>query len=264
MRSSEYDGDDDDNPFRDRPPLIWRLVMGVFKTFLVLVVMLILLLCAAYYMAQQKPEFYAKALDRKPEEAKALGSAMEQTVFDIYNSALVPDQWRGELSEDEINGWLASELLEKFPELLPDEIKAPRVELSKGKLEVACRCSYKDLEGIAVGEFDLFCTDKLNQIAIRIGGIKLGIVPFPVTQFADQITEGLQRSGYESSWTEQEGDPVLLIDVPEDHLKIDESFRVEVKSFDIEDQKMVITGETIEIESWEGVDSDVEDAGVVR
>ncbi|MDB4767038.1 hypothetical protein OAG71_05070 [bacterium] len=246
MLSSEADIDED--PFHERPSLLWRMITGIFKLIMVLLLLLLLGLCFAYYMSQKPPEFYSAAMKEDPETAQALGSQLETNVFDIYNSAVIPTTWQGELSEDEINGWLASELPAKFPELLPENIKDPRVSLDEDQLTIACRCSYKDLHGILVGSFDLFCTDQPNQIAIRIKSIKMGIVPFPVTQFADQVTESLHNSGYESSWTEMEGDPVLLVNVPEDHLVIEEYYHIEIKSFDIKDKKILFTGETIELE----------------
>ena len=242
------DADIDEDPFHEKPSLIWRLLTGIFKLAMVLLLLLSLGLCFAYYTSQNSPEFYTAALKKEPEESKALGSQMETDVLDIYNSAMIPAAWQGELSEEGINGWLASELIEKFPEVLPENIKDPRVSLKDDQLTIACRCSYKDLQGILVGSFDLFCTEQPNQIAIRIKSVKMGIIPFPVTQFADEVTDALSKSGYESSWTEADGDPVLLVTVPEDHLIIEENYLVKIKSIDIEAEKVFFTGETVEIE----------------
>lgn len=247
MRSSEADIDED--PFNEKPSLIWRVITGVFKLMLVLVLMLGLGLCVAYYMSQQEPMFYARAMKADPQREKELGSGLETTMLDLYNAALIPTTWQGELSEAGINGWLATELPEKFPELLPEYVKDPRVSLAKNQLTIACRCSYKDLQGLLVGQFDLFCTDVPNQVAVRIGSLKLGIVPLPVLQFADQITDALLDAGYQSAWSEDDGEPVLLIDVPEDHLVIEDYYRIQVSSFDIKDNSIFITGETVELSS---------------
>lgn len=238
----------DEDPFNEKPAFIWRLLAGMFKLALLLVVLLIAALCFVYYTSQQQPAFYKAAMDQEETQNRAMGSQMEKTALDIYNSALYPTTWDGAFSEMEINGWLASELPEKFPEMLPEYIKDPRVSLEPNELTIACRCQYKDLQGILVGQFDLFCTDQPNQIAVRIGGVKLGVLPFPVTQFADVITDELQKSGYESSWSTHEGDPLLLVTVPDDHLVIEDYWRIEVKSFEIREKEMVIAGETVELE----------------
>lgn len=245
--SSEADVDED--PFNERPTLIWRLFSGLLKLVGVLLLLLIAALCFVYYTSQQQPEFYKVAMRQEEAHNRAMGSQMEMTVLDIYNSALVPTSWNGTLSEMEINGWLASELPAKFPEMLPENIKDPRVSLEANELTIACRCSYKDLQGILVGKFDVFCTELPNQVAVRIGSIKLGVLPFPVTQFADVITENLQKSGYESSWSTKDGAPLLLVTVPDDHLVIEEHYPVELKSFEIKDSAILITGETVEIKS---------------
>ena len=245
MLSSEAEIDED--PFHEKPSFIWRLITGIFKLAMVLFLLLSLGLCFVYYTSQKSPEFYAAAMKQEPAKAKVLGSQLETNVFNIYNSAVIPTAWQGELSEEGINGWLASELPAKFPEMLPENIKDPRISLEDNQLSIACRCSYKDLNGILVGNFDLFCTDKPDQVAVKIKSVKMGIVPFPVTQFADEVTNVLHSSGYESSWTEMDGDPVLLIDVPKDHLIIEDYYLIQVKSFDIKDKKILFTGETAEL-----------------
>lgn len=247
--SSEADLDED--PFNEKPALIRRLIFGAFKLGGLLLLLLLAALCFVYYTSQQQPEFYKAAMKLEEAQSRAMGSKMETTALELYNAALIPTTWEGTVSEMEINGWLASELPAKFPEILPANIKDPRVSLEANELTIACRCRYKDLQGILVGKFDLFCTEQPNQVAVRIGSIRLGILPFPVTQFADVITDLLRKSGYQSSWSALDGDPLLLINAPEDHLVIQESYRVQVKSFDIQDKALLIVGETIEMETIE-------------
>ena len=261
---SSNEADVDEKPFPKKPSVIWRLITGIFKLAMVLLVLLLLGLGFLYYTSQQLPEFYAAALKQEPAEAKILGTQLETNAVDIYNSARFSTTWQGELSEDEINGWLASELPVKFPNLLPENFKEPRVMLKDDDLSIACRCSYQDLQGILVGSFDLYCTDVPNQIAIRIKSIKMGIAPFPVTQFADQITKTLTNSGFESSWTELDGDPVLLVNVHEQHLVIEDYYLIEVKSFDIKDKKILFSGETVELEQDEETPAEGDELGPTK
>jgi len=240
--------DVDEDPFGERPWLIWRLISGIFKLVIVLIFFLVIGLCVVYFMSQQEPNFYSAAMKVEDAQSRVLGSKLESLALEIYNSALVPTSWVGELPEAEINGWLAHDLPAKFPELLPANVQDPRVSLADNELTIACRCRYKDLKGILVGKFDLFCTDQPSQVAVRIGDIKFGILPFPVTQFADHITDTLQKSGYPSSWSEMDGDPVLIVDLLDEHLVVEDYYRIVVKSFDIQDEKIVIVGETVEIE----------------
>lgn len=251
--SSEADVDED--PFNEKPALIWRLISATFKLVFLLLLLLIAALCFVYYTSQQQPEFYKAAMKQDSDENRALGSQMETNALEIYNSALFPTTWEGALSEMEINGWLASELPAKFPEMLPENIKDPRVLLEANQLTIACQCRYKDLQGILVGEFDLFCTEQPNQVAVRIGSIRLGVLPFPVTQFADVITDQLQKSGYESNWSTKDGDPLLLVTVPDDHLIIENYYRIEIRSFDINDKSILITGETVELNPEDELDT---------
>ncbi len=47
--------------------------------------------------------------------------------------------WSAVFTDEQINGWLAADLPEKFPQLLPPEIQDPRVVFAPGQLQLACR-----------------------------------------------------------------------------------------------------------------------------
>lgn len=248
MNILSSDADLDEDPFDQKPSLVWRLIFSAFKLVVLLLLILITALCFVYYTSQQQPEFYKTAMRQEPDQDRAMGSKMESTALGIYHSALFPDTWEGTVSEMELNGWLASELPAKFPEILPENIKDPRVSLGNNELTIACRCQYKDLQGMLVGRFNLFCTEQPNQVAVEIGSIRLGVLPFPVTPFADVITDLLRKSGFESSWSTRDGNPLLLVNAPHDRLVIQESYRIKVKSFDIKEKAILIVGETVELD----------------
>lgn len=233
-----YPGEFGDDPGRIRR---W-LLRSLFVVLLVTVV----LVSGAYYLSQQEPEFYQAALRQTPEVAKQKGAELETIAWDVYNAALEQDHWRGEVSQDQINGWLATGLPKKFPELLPeDDIEDPRVSIRHGEISIAGRAHYQGIRGIVVGKLDVFKTDQNNSFAIRFLSIYSGVIPIPIKSFADKITKGLNQKGYRTTWTELEGDPLLVVIVPEDDLMIHRLYRLNIETIDIEEEKIIVSGTTI-------------------
>ena len=131
--------------------------------------------------------------------------------------------------------------------MLPEDVVAdPRVAIAHGEISIAGRAQYQGIKGIVVGKLDIFKTDQNNKFAIRFRSIYAGIIPIPIKAFADQISKGLNHQGYETMWTELEGDPLLVVIVPEEDLLIHSLYRLNIETIDIEAKKIIVSGTTID------------------
>ena len=91
---------------------------------------------------------------------------------------------------------------------------------------------------------DVFVVDETGEIAVRIKQAQFGVLPLPLTQFADKVTRHLRRSGIEVTWTELEGDPLALMKVPENKLSIgDQTIRID--SIACQDHQLEMIGSSI-------------------
>ena len=234
---------EDDLQPHEPPRWLWlkRFLMICFAVTLVLVSVVGYL----YHMSQRPPDFYQKALQQQPEEARVQGAALETQVMGLYNAALQFGPWNGAIHQDQINGWLASELPKKFPEVLESQfITDPRVSIRAGELSVAGRANFEGLHGVIVARLDVFRTDQKDQFAIRVHSLRAGVIPIPISTFAAEIEKDLARHGVATHWSEMEGDPVLIVDVPEKRLLLQELYKIEVTTIDFEDERMIVSGIT--------------------
>ena len=98
------------------------LILGV-----VLVIASGVLVGCLYWATQQAPEFYEQALQKPPQEEAQAGDELERQVLDLRNELRSEGRFNVEFSHDQINGWLAADLPDKFPQLLPRGVSEPRI-----------------------------------------------------------------------------------------------------------------------------------------
>jgi hypothetical protein len=240
--------------FPDEPDLeapVAKSRTGLLKWIKRLAITGIVLVClagAAVYLlselAQREPEFYVQALKVDSLEQRKQGSQMETKLLDLRNSILISETWSAEFTEPQINGWMAFDLRKKFPELVPNGIKDPRVSIKDQTIKLAFRCEVKPFKGIAIIETEIFMTDVLNQVGVKFKSVRSGLIPVPVAAFADQVTAIAQKSGIEIEWKDIEGDPVAMIQLPEKLVKSDDGSYIELETFMTDTGKIAISGRT--------------------
>jgi hypothetical protein len=222
--------------------LVWRAAQAV-------AILVLLLMAAAgvvYYSAQQLPDFYETALAVTPDLEQQAGDQFETEVLELQNTARETGHWQASFSEEEINGWLASDLPEKFPNVFPRSVSKPRVRISSDEIKLAFQVMSRRLKGVVVVTADLFCTTEGNQVAIRIKSAKTGIIPLPLGPWLDEFARSLRAAGIAIQWTENEGETVAVISLPPKLMRLDNQFIV-LQTIQMQPEKVTVAGTTDEI-----------------
>ncbi len=134
----------------------------------------------AFRSAQKVPEFYAQALEREPESAEFDGDQFEEKIVQLQRAASRRKPWKVEFTDDQINGWIVSDMPQKFPNALPKSINDPRVSFGSNEIKLAFKYNAGKLDGIVVATGDAFCTDQPNVVGLQIGSVKSGFVSLPI------------------------------------------------------------------------------------
>lgn len=172
------------------------------------------LLFVAYRASQHQPAFYQHALQMTPERQAKAGDELEKQVLDLRNDARHDGQWQAVFTDEQINGWLAVDLPEKFPDTLPAEIVDPRVAIDPEQAQVAYRYQGGQISTVVSVAVKVHLTDETNVLAVRIRKVRAGALPLPVTRWLDQIAEAAAAGGIRLRWVQEGGDPVALVTVP--------------------------------------------------
>lgn len=183
-----------------------RMVLGLIG-----IGLLGLALVGAYSALQSEPSFYVEALESPPANAEEAGEELERGVLALHNDAHDAATWSALFTDEQVNGWLAVDLPEKFPQLLPSSVTDPRVHFAPGEARLGCRLADSRLTSVVSVTVSIQLADEPNTLAVRIHGAWAGRLPLPLKRLLDQVREAADRADVPLRWGQVDGDPVALI-----------------------------------------------------
>lgn len=185
---------------------------------LVVVFVGLLLIAAGFgffsYQVQQVPEFYERAIAAPVVEQQQAAEQFEHQAIELQNQIRREHDWQIEITADEVNGWLATVLPEKFHGTLPPEVSEPRVAIEQDRLHIAAKVQIRGIPTIVSIVLSAFLTDEPNTIAIRVHKVAAGNVPLPLAKYLEQITAEAAKSNVLIRWQEVDGDPQAIVTLP--------------------------------------------------
>jgi len=197
-----------------------------------------------YRASQQTVAWYEEARKTQPAAAAEAGREMEKRVLALATDVKRPDdRWEAIFSDQQINGWLAVDLVEKYPDLLPPKLKDPRVAISPGGAKIGCRYESSRMHAVVHMAADVYLTDEPNVVAVHIRKARAGAVPLPLQRVLDQVTKIARNKRIPIRWVEQDGAPVALITMPERHEEIEGVLRLETLQLD--EGEVYVSGRTL-------------------
>lgn len=195
---------------------------------------------AAYVALRQVRPFYEQALALDPVTLKEGGRELETRASALYSDAHKPGQWRAVFTADQINGWMATQLTDDHGHTLPKGIELPRVAIGSDTFTLGFRAQHGGIATVVSADASALVTES-GQIAIRLLSVQAGSLPVPVLQVADQISKACQSLSLPVRWTEEEGEPVALLDLRGGGSEKHELF---VDAIELRDGSLYVAGHT--------------------
>ena len=200
-------------------------------------------LAAAYRASQEVPEFYRQALTQEADQQQHAGEQLEQSMFELHNEVRQGGEWQATFTDAQINGWLASDLREKFPSMLPKGVQDPRVMIDSEQAHIACRYETSKISTIVSLGLEIELTEEPNVVAVRVQKANAGLLPLPLKKFLDRITATARKADVPVRWEQTEGEPVALVTIPSEHE--DYKYRcVFVDRIELRDGEIFLSGRT--------------------
>ncbi|MEC9091985.1 MAG: hypothetical protein VX438_04710, partial [Planctomycetota bacterium] len=76
-------------------------------------------LALIYWSAVSGPRFYRQALQLELVSSRRLGDELEDITLASHNAAIRESMWSISFSDQQLNGWLATHLRNKYPKFYP-------------------------------------------------------------------------------------------------------------------------------------------------
>jgi hypothetical protein len=223
-----------------------------WKTTGIVVAVLATLACAAVVYAvialQHVDPQYAEALELDPAKAAADAQKLEERVAEL-NVDANRDHWNAAFTEDEVNGWLASVLREKLPDLLPPEVQDPRVQLKAGRVFVAYRYSGTLSTVITLETEPRIERDGL--LGIRLVSAYAGFLPVANSLVVREVNKLAEALKWPVEWREQPDKLELFIPM-QDLFSTDTEDR-RLSELAVRDAKIEIGGKAEQREATDAV-----------
>ncbi len=219
--------------------ILWLLTLGVSC----LAVVIVAILAGAYSATQKVPEFYQEALVLEPAAVAVAGEALEQEVLELHNDARRVGHWEAAFTEEQINGWLSVELPKNFPHALPSQIQEPRIAIRDGDIFLACRYTSERMKTVLSLQVEVGLTENENEIALRVRGIRAGILPLPMKRFMDEINRYVRSDSLPLRWSRIDGDPLALLQAPEYYQELGPQ-RIRIEEISVGEGVIKISGRT--------------------
>ena len=194
-----------------------------------------------YTAAQQVPEFYSAALEMPPTVAEKACDQFSDQAFALANDIEKEGSWSALFTDEQINGWLATDLVEKHPLLLPQNFAHPRVKLLDDHAQIGVRYTVRGVETVAWMDVDARMTDT-HEIALRFRHIRAGAVPLPLATILDAVNTGAKELDLPLRWTSMDNDPTAVFGLPQ---SIEHGLRFELTKLKIAEGKLFVSGQTI-------------------
>lgn len=178
-----------------------------------LLAVIAVVLCAAsgMYWAVTSAQPYYEAELQKPREVLRESSRQLESRFTALHSDLQSQGiWQTVISADELNGWLAYKLPESFPDLLPEEVRDPRVAITEQEVIMAARSNLGGVDAVVSVFVEPFVTDG-GDLAVQLNQVLAGSLPVPTTDLIQRLSRATRRAGLPIRWTQSDGKTVMIV-----------------------------------------------------
>lgn len=207
--------------------------------------------CVVFHAARQEPEFYRHAMQIDPQCHVPAGESLEKDLLHLRNQARVPGEWETTFSEQQLNGWLAAEMPEKFPRVLPRGVKHPRVDLKDGEIHAAAKFEDGFVSCVVSFIVELELTDEPNTVAVRAHKIRAGSLPVTIQQVLNGISRAARRGDIPLRWAEKNGEFVAHVTIPSRHEDYSRQ-EIVVEKIELRDGAVYLAGRTRQSPSYSG------------
>jgi hypothetical protein len=157
-----------------------------------------------------QPKFYRTMVAvphaRSQEQAKRFVAQSLQLRNDIVNEP----RWEAIFTDQEVNAWLAEDLVTHFADQLPPEVHEPRIVFEADRVTLAFQLDQGPIRSV-ISLVARVGVPEQNVLELTLEKIRAGAVPFPPDSIVERITKKALKHGLDIQWRHEGETPIALI-----------------------------------------------------
>lgn len=163
-----------------------------------------------WFCLSHEPDFYRNmnslTAERRRQEARQFLAQSMQLRNDIINE----ERWEAVFSDQEVNAWLAEDLVKQFADQIPSGVRDPRVAFEPDRVTLAFRLDEGRIRAVVWVVMQVRVPEP-NVVALTIEKIRAGIMPVPADQILERIAAHARERGIAVHWEREGGLPVAKL-----------------------------------------------------
>jgi hypothetical protein len=164
----------------------------------------------AWFSLTYEPYYYRAMVGLTREQRAGRAKKFVAQSLQLRNDIVNEPTWEAVFSDQEVNAWLAEDLVMHFSDRLPPEVHEPRLLFEPDRIILAFQLQQGGVQSIIT----VVARPRVpggNTIELTLEKIRAGILPVPADHILDRIIEYARRHGIDAEWARKEGYPVVLM-----------------------------------------------------
>ena len=157
-----------------------------------------------------QPSYYRDMVLLSREQRAGKAKKFVAQSLQLRNDICNEPTWEAVFTDQEVNAWLAEDLVTHFADQLPPEVNEPRVLFELDRIILAFQLRQGGVESVIT----VVARPRVpggNTVELTLEKIRAGILPVPADNVLDRIIEYARYHGVDVEWTRKDGYPVVLI-----------------------------------------------------
>jgi hypothetical protein len=157
-----------------------------------------------------RPQFYRMLVDQAPEARREKARHFVAQSLQLRNDIMNEPRWEAAFTDQQVNAWLAEDLVTHFADQIPPGVKDPRVMFETDRVILAFEMDERPWHSVITVMARVRVPSE-NVLALTLEKIQAGMLPIPADRLLEKITQHARDRGLDVRW-EREGElPVAMI-----------------------------------------------------
>jgi hypothetical protein len=167
-----------------------------------------------------KPNFYRDLTNLPREQLQGKAKHFVASSLQLRNDITNEPDWQAVFTDQEVNAWLAEDLVTHFADQIPPEVHEPRVAFSGDRVTLAFQLDKGPIRTVIWVVIQASVPED-NVLALTIEKIRAGVIPISADRFIEPISFQAKEHGLDLQWSRENDMPVARIRFNPSHDRTD-------------------------------------------